>query len=53
MLYYSGWLQKPAKTIAPVVATNDDGKNGFMSSVHGLAVSKGSDIIRKHSISVG
>ena len=45
ILYYSGWLQKPTKTIAPVVAINDDDKNGFMSVVHGLDVSKGVDII--------
>lgn len=40
-------MVRQAKTIAPVVAANDDGKIGFMSSVHGLAVSKGSDTTRK------
>lgn len=45
ILYYSGWLQKPIRTIAPLMSINDDDKNGFMSAVHGLDVSKGLDII--------
>jgi len=45
ILYYSGWLQKPVRSIAPLMSINDDDKNGFMSAVRGLEVSKGLDII--------
>ena len=45
ILYYSGWLQKPIRSIIPMVSINDSDKNGFMSAVHGLDVSKGLDII--------
>lgn len=45
ILYYSGWLQKPIRSIIPMVSINDNDKNGFMSAVHGLDVSKGLDII--------
>lgn len=45
ILYYSGWLQKPIRSIFPLMSINDDDKNGFMSAVHGLDVSKGLDII--------
>lgn len=33
------------KKIAPLMSISDDDKNGFMSAVHGLDVSKGLDII--------
>ena len=45
ILYYSGWVQKPIKKIAPLMSINDDDKNGFMSVVHGLDTSKGVDVI--------
>ena len=45
ILYYSGWLQKPARGIIPLMSINDDDKNGFMSAIHGLDVSQGLDII--------
>lgn len=45
ILYYSGWLQKPIKSIVPMVSINDNDKNGFMSAVRGLDVTKGLDII--------
>ena len=45
ILYYSGWLQKPIKSIASIISINDDDKNGFMSTVKGLDVSQGLDII--------
>lgn len=45
ILYYSGWLQKPIRSIAPLTSINDNDKNGFMSVVQGLDVSKGLDII--------
>ena len=44
ILYYSGWLQKPGKNV-PSMWINDDDKNGFMSAVRGLDVSKGLDMI--------
>lgn len=44
ILYYSGWLQKPAQA-ATLMSINDDDKNGFMSVVHGLDTSKGLDLI--------
>lgn len=45
ILYYSGWLQKPTRNILPLILINDNDKNGFMSAMHGLDVSKGLDII--------
>jgi len=43
IVYYSGWLQKPA---APpyVTQVNDDDKNGFMATIHQLDRSKGLDL---------
>ena len=43
--YYSGWLQKPIRSILPLVSITDNDKNGFMSVLKGLDVSKGLDII--------
>lgn len=40
--YYSGWLQKPQFNKTDI---NDEDKNGFMTTVHGLDRSKGLDII--------
>ncbi len=45
ILYYSGWLQKPVRSIAALMSINDNDKNGFMSVMRGLDVSKGLDII--------
>lgn len=41
--YYSGWLQKPEVGMASAV--NDMDKNGFMTTINGLDVSKGLDLI--------
>lgn len=38
--YYSGWLQKPELGIA--AAVNDTDKNGLMTTINGLDVSKAS-----------
>ncbi len=40
--YYSGWLSKP-----PIqgIEINDEDKNGFMMAIHGLARSRGLDLI--------
>ncbi|MFC1484998.1 S49 family peptidase [bacterium] len=40
--YYSGWLQKKGVGNADI---NDDDKNGFMATIHGLDRTKGLDII--------
>lgn len=45
VLYYSGWLQKPARSIIPLMSISDHDKNGFMSAIHKLDTSKGLDII--------
>lgn len=45
ILYYSGWLQKPIKSLVPITSINDNDKNGFMSAVAGLDASIGLDII--------
>ena len=45
ILYYSGWLQKPARYVTPLMSISDGDKNGFMSAVHGLDVSRGLDIV--------
>ena len=41
--YYSGWLQKPE--IGVPTAVNDNDKNGLMTTINGLDVSKGLDLI--------
>jgi len=41
--YYSGWLQKPELGIA--AAVNDTDKNGLMTTINGLDVSKGLDLV--------
>ena len=40
--YYSGWLQKPGISNSDI---NDDDKNGFMATIHGLDRSKGLDLL--------
>lgn len=45
LLYYSGWLQKPFKSMASFMSISDNDKNGFMSAIRGLDVSRGLDII--------
>ena len=40
--YYSGWLSKPG---IEGIQINDEDKNGFMMSVHGLERSRGLDLI--------
>jgi len=42
IIYYSGWLQKPA---LPGTEVNDADKNGFMNAIHGLDRSKGLDLV--------
>ena len=41
--YYSGFLQKPELGMA--AAVNDTDKNGFMTTINGLDVSKGLDLV--------
>ncbi|MBU1052852.1 MAG: S49 family peptidase [Proteobacteria bacterium] len=41
--YYSGWLQKPE--LGPAVAVNDTDKNGLMTTINGVDVKKGLDLI--------
>ena len=41
--YYSGWLQKPE--VGPATAVNDNDKNGLMTTINGLDISKGLDLI--------
>lgn len=43
IIYYSGWLQKPAPPSA--LSLNDGDKNGFMAAIHKLDRSKGLDLI--------
>ena len=45
ILYYSGWLQKPVRSLYPLMSIDDNDKNGFMSAIRGLDTSKGVDII--------
>jgi len=42
ILYYSGWLQKPK---APQTYVHDADKNGFMTVIHELDLTKGLDLI--------
>ncbi len=42
IIYYSGWLQKPG---IPDAVINDNDKNGFMTTIHGLDRKKGLDLI--------
>ncbi len=41
--YYSGWLQKPE--LGAAVAVNDTDKNGLMTTINSLDVSKGLDLV--------
>lgn len=41
--YYSGWLQKPE--LGAASAVNDNDKNGLMTTINGLDVTKGLDLI--------
>lgn len=41
--YYSGWLQKPEVGVANAV--NDNDKNGLMTTINGLDIKKGLDLI--------
>jgi hypothetical protein len=41
--YYSGWLQKP--DIGQLLSVNDNDKNGLMTTINKLDVSKGLDLI--------
>jgi len=41
--YYSGWLQKPE--LGNATAVNDNDKNGLMTTINGLDVSKGLDLV--------
>jgi hypothetical protein len=41
--YYSGWLQKPE--LGAAVAVNDTDKNGLMTTINGLDISKGLDLV--------
>ena len=41
--YYSGWLQKPE--LGNSVAVSDTDKNGLMTTINGLNVSKGLDLV--------
>lgn len=46
IIYYSGWLQKSGLVGASGdFSVNDDDKNGFMATIHGLDRSKGLDLI--------
>jgi len=42
IIYYSGWLQKQGMS---GLGINDNDKNGFMATIHGLDRSKGLDLI--------
>ncbi len=42
IIYYSGWLQKPA---APNNQIQDGDKGGFMTCMHGLDTKKGLDLV--------
>lgn len=44
IVYYSGWLQKPGVS-ALSAQVNDDDKNGFMATIHGLDRTKGLDLL--------
>ncbi len=41
--YYSGWLQKPE--LGTAVGVNDTDKNGLMTTINGLDVEKGLDLV--------
>lgn len=43
IVYYSGFLQKPE--LGGSTAVNDSDKNGFMTAINGLDISKGLDLI--------
>lgn len=47
IVYYSGWLQKPALLKQGVLGfdINDSDKNGFMATINGLDRSKGLDLV--------
>jgi ClpP class serine protease len=46
IVYYSGWLQKPAIAfLQPHIGVNDSDKNGFMATIHQLDRSLGLDLV--------
>jgi len=42
--YYSGWLEKSGPQFGNAVSINDEDKNGFMASFHGLQTERGLDL---------
>ncbi|MCA1709076.1 MAG: S49 family peptidase [Actinobacteria bacterium] len=47
IVYYSGWLQKPQiyQQVPEPFTVNDQDKNGFMATIHGMDRSKGLDLL--------
>jgi len=45
IIYYSGWLQKNIPGLMRELALNDMDKNGFMTAINGLDVSKKLDLV--------
>lgn len=43
--YYSGFLQKASPDTHPLIIINDDDKNGFMATFHGMNFESGLDLI--------
>lgn len=43
--YYSGWLQHGGAEVRHLTQMTDDDKNGLMTAINGLDVSKGLDLI--------
>lgn len=36
IIYYSGWLQQGDPKLSSILSINDNGKNAFMTTIHGL-----------------
>jgi ClpP class serine protease len=43
--YYSGWLQQTDARLSPILSINDNDKNAFMTTIHGLNRDKGLDLV--------
>lgn len=51
IIYYSGWLQQGDPKLSSILSINDNGKNAFMTTIHGLVLhTPGDDLAATESL---